>query len=146
VAEPAQQGGGGLLRGAVAGEPEAGGLVAEHDVVGDGQARHEVELLVDGGDPGGVGGLREANDTTSPAKLTSPASGRCAPASTLIRVDFPAPFWPSRQCTSPATTSRSTPSRARTPGNSLTIPRIDSSGVSGMSTSVGAERMGRWAP
>ncbi|GAA3228735.1 hypothetical protein GCM10020216_045270 [Nonomuraea helvata] len=44
-----------------------------------------------------------------------------------MSVDFPAPFWPSRQCTSPALTSRFTPSKARTPGNCLTIPRITSS-------------------
>ena len=48
--------------------------------------------------------------------------GRCTPDSTLISVDLPAPFWPSRQCTSPAATSRSTPSSARTPGNVLTTP------------------------
>lgn len=70
----------------------------------------------------------EANVVGLPSHTTSPSSGRCAPASTLISVDFPAPFCPSRQCTSPASTSRSTPSRARTPGNCLTMPRIASSG------------------
>src|SRR3954470_12651374 len=67
--------------------------------------------------------------TGSPRQVISPASGWCAPASTLISVDLPAPFWPSRQWTSPARTSRSTPSSARTPGNALTIPRICSSGA-----------------
>src|SRR3954449_10447542 len=65
--------------------------------------------------------------TGSPSQLIVPSSGWCAPASTLINVDFPAPFWPSRQCTSPARTSRSTPSSARTPGNSLTMSVIVSS-------------------
>src|SRR5689334_17134188 len=65
-----------------------------------------------------------ASDTGSPRQVIAPASGWCAPARTLISVDLPAPFWPSRQCTSPALTSRSTPSSARTPGNCLTIPRI----------------------
>ena len=69
--------------------------------------------------------------TGSPCQAIVPSSGWWAPASTLISVDLPAPFWPSRQCTSPARTSRSTPSRARTPGNVLTMPCISSSGVGG---------------
>ena len=68
--------------------------------------------------------------TLLPSHSTSPSSGWCAPESTLIRVDLPAPFWPSRQCTSPERTARSIPSSARTPGNCLTMPRIWSSGVS----------------
>src|SRR5688572_11457713 len=65
----------------------------------------------------------------SPRHAMVPSSGWCAPASTLISVDLPAPFWPRRQCTSPARTSRSTPSRARTPGNVLTMPCISSRGA-----------------
>src|SRR5215213_3641685 len=65
--------------------------------------------------------------TSSPCQLMVPLSGWWAPARTLMRVDLPAPFWPSRAWTSPARTSRSTPSRARTPGNSLTMPVIASS-------------------
>src|SRR3954471_22896860 len=68
--------------------------------------------------------------TGVPCQSTSPSSGWCAPESTLIRVDLPAPFWPSRQWTSPVRTSRSMPSSARTPGNCLTMPRICSSGAS----------------
>src|SRR6478752_5925314 len=83
-------------------------------------------------------------DVGSPRQVMVPASGWWAPARVLIRVDFPAPFWPSRQCTSPARTSRSTPSRARTPGNCLTIPRItrrgaesvDGSGMGGLRGSL----------
>ncbi len=129
VAEPAQQRPGRVLRGARPAEPEAGGLVAEDDVLRHRRARAR------GRAPGRWWRCRRrrrraASRTTtgSPAQRISPASGRCAPASTLISVDLPAPFWPSRQCTSPAATSRSTPSSARTPGNSLTMPRICSSG------------------
>ena len=56
-------------------------------------------------------------------------SGLVAPDSTLISVDLPAPFWPSRQCTSPARTSKSTPCKAVTPGKCFTRPRTDSSGA-----------------
>ena len=42
-----------------------------------------------------------AKDTSCPCQVITPASGLCAPASTLISVDLPAPFWPRRQCTSP---------------------------------------------
>src|SRR3990170_893536 len=65
--------------------------------------------------------------TSSPRQVMVPRSGWWAPASTLINVDLPAPFCPSRACTSPARTSRSTPSRARTPGNSFTMLVIVSS-------------------
>src|SRR2546422_81102 len=61
-----------------------------------------------------------ANVAGSPSHSTRPASGRWTPARTLISVDLPAPFWPSRQCTSPARTSSATPSSARTPGKVFT--------------------------
>src|SRR3954463_2993235 len=66
--------------------------------------------------------------TSLPFHVIRPSSGWCTPASTLISVDLPAPFWPSRQWTSPARTSRSTPPRALTPGKRLTMPVITSSG------------------
>jgi len=69
------------------------------------------------------------NEASSPSQVIVPSSGWWKPESTLISVDLPAPFWPIRQCTSPARTSRSTPSRARTPGNSLTMPVIWSNGA-----------------
>ena len=95
------------------------------------EAGDEVELLVDRRDAEAHGGLRVAEDDRLAVPADLPSSGWCAPASTLISVDLPAPFWPSRQCTSPARTSRSTPSSARTPGNCLTMPRISSSGDDG---------------
>ena len=59
-----------------------------------------------------------------PSKTISPASGSIAPVRILIRVDLPAPFSPSSPCTSARRTSRSTPSRASTPGNRLVRPRM----------------------
>src|ERR671933_2460518 len=56
---------------------------------------------------------------------------------------LPAPFSPSRACTSPAAASKSTWSLATTPGNRLVIPRIDTAGTGGapsaplLSSSVG---------
>ena len=51
-----------------------------------------------------------------PLVSRSPADGDTRPAMHLMSVDLPAPFWPTRQCTCPASTVKSTPSRARTPG------------------------------
>src|SRR6187455_2131195 len=41
---------------------------------------------------------------------------------------FPAPFSPSRACTSPGAASKSTPSFATTPGKRFVIPRIETAG------------------
>src|SRR5581483_3569659 len=46
----------------------------------------------------------------------------------FISVDLPAPFSPRSACTSPARTSKSTPSFAITPGNRFVIPRTSSTG------------------
>ena len=100
-------------------EPEPLRLVAEEDVLRHDEVVDEVELLVDGGDAGLHRGLRVGERDRLAEPLTSPASGWCTPESTLMSVDLPAPFWPSRQCTSPARTSSSTPSSARTPGERL---------------------------
>src|SRR5713101_4949163 len=64
-----------------------------------------------------------------PSKRMLPASGRCAPASTLMRVLLPAPFSPSNANTSPARNSKSTPRSACTPGKDFSMPRISSSGT-----------------
>ena len=101
-------------------KPEPGELVAEEDVLGDGEAGDQVELLVDRRDAQASWRPAGRSATTgSPRQVIAPASGWCAPASTLIRVDLPAPFWPSRQCTSPARTSRSTPSERADAGERL---------------------------
>src|SRR5262245_50292425 len=46
----------------------------------------------------------------------------------LISVDLPAPFSPISACTLPRASTRSTPSRATTPGKRLSMPRISSAG------------------
>src|SRR5438034_11120619 len=51
-----------------------------------------------------------------------PASGWWAPAMTLISVDLPAPFSPTKAWTSPARRSNDTPLSAWTPANALLIP------------------------
>ena len=77
-------------------------LVGQEDALGDAQVRHEVELLVDRRDtalqrPGRVT-LRER----FAENRISPLVGSIAPETHLISVDLPAPFGPSRQCTSPS--------------------------------------------
>src|SRR5215213_3043124 len=47
---------------------------------------------------------------------------------TLIRVDFPAPFSPTRACTSPGRSSKEMPSRASTPGNRFVTRRTSRMG------------------
>src|SRR4249920_1529772 len=50
----------------------------------------------------------------------------------FISVDLPAPFSPSSACTSPSSSSKSTWSLARTPGNCFVIPRSSRTGVPDM--------------
>src|SRR5688572_5744294 len=64
-----------------------------------------------------------AKETSSPLKRTWPSSGVYTPVITLIRVDFPAPFSPTRACTSPGRSSKETSSRASTPGNRFVTRR-----------------------
>ncbi len=58
------------------------------------------------------------------------------PASILIRVDFPAPFWPRSAWISPLLTSRSTRSSASVPVNCLTIPLSSRTGFIAPRTSL----------
>ena len=64
----------------------------------------------------------------------------------LMRVDLPAPFSPNSTWTSPRRTSKSTSSRATTPGNRLVMPAMESSGSSDSAaaarSSLGASVMG----
>src|SRR5918994_110598 len=57
-----------------------------------------------------------------PSISTAPSSDSWTPASTLTSVDFPAPFSPTRATTSPDDISRSTSSKALTPGKDLPTP------------------------
>ena len=51
---------------------------------------------------------REAARPGAPSKTIVPLSGAVAPEATFISVDLPAPFSPSRACTSPGSTSNET--------------------------------------
>src|SRR3954467_5050479 len=53
--------------------------------------------------------------------MRPPGSGRSTPAMILISVDLPDPFSPTRQCTSPAESARSTSRSATTPPKCLEI-------------------------
>ena len=57
-----------------------------------------------------------ATRTGSPRQRIAPASGRVAPQTSFVSVDFPAPFSPSSAWISPARTTRSTRSLASVPG------------------------------
>ena len=59
--------------------------------------------------------------TSLPFFLMTPCSGWYRPNRTLMRVDLPAPFSPSRACTSPLRSWRVMLSFALIPGNSLVI-------------------------
>jgi hypothetical protein len=65
--------------------------------------------------PADLATLGSPNGTGTPSRAIVPVSGITDPAMTFISVDLPAPFSPSRDRTSPASTSKSTPARACTP-------------------------------
>ena len=58
---------------------------------------------------------REVARRASRRRRSSPPSGAVAPEATFINVDLPAPFSPSRACTSPGSTSNETSVSAATP-------------------------------
>ena len=66
--------------------------------------------------------------TAVPASSIVPSSGGCAPDRIFRRVDLPAPFSPRSAWISPGATSKSTLSRAITPGKRLLIPAMRSKG------------------
>src|SRR6185312_12923105 len=72
----------------------------------------------------------ESMRTSRPRTRIWPASGWVMPDRTLISVDLPAPFSPSRQCTSPGRITRSMWSFARTPGNAFVMPISSTAGAS----------------
>jgi hypothetical protein len=67
-------------------------------------------------------------ETGRPSTASVPESAAKMPASTLMRVDLPAPFSPIQQWTSPALMSTLTSSSAWTPGNRFEMPVIVISG------------------
>src|SRR5262245_8743759 len=62
--------------------------------------------------------------TGVPATDSVPASGVSTPVMILMSVDLPAPFSPTRACTSPARRSNETPFSARTPANDFAISEV----------------------
>src|SRR5438552_8273343 len=70
-------------------------------------------------------------ETGTPRYRIWPLSGAYTPVSSLIRVDLPAPFSPTRACTSPGASANDTSSSASTPGNRLATPTTSSIGGSG---------------
>src|SRR6266576_4728532 len=56
--------------------------------------------------------------------IRPPRSGSSTPEMTLISVDLPEPFSPTRQCTSPASSVRSTSRSACTPPKHFEMPDI----------------------
>src|SRR5579871_6011698 len=81
--------------------------------------------------------------TSRPSTRMRPASGCTMPARMPISVDFPAPFSPSRQWTSPRRSANEMSSLARTPGKDLQMP---SNSTAGVCSEVGASRVGSgWA-
>src|SRR3990172_8082576 len=63
--------------------------------------------------------------TAEPETSIIPASIAIAPPRIFISVDFPAPFSPTRQWTSPGFSTRLTSSSAVTPGYFLVMPFIE---------------------
>src|SRR3954470_20636971 len=65
--------------------------------------------------------------------IRPPRSGASTPEMILIRVDFPEPFSPTRQCTSPASSVRSTSRSACTPPKRFEMPDISRKVANGLS-------------
>src|SRR5205814_2684578 len=79
--------------------------------------------------PASIAARGVPNATGTSARRISPAVGLSTPARTSMSVDSPAPFAPTRACTSPASAERSTPSSAVTPGNVFDSPRISRNAI-----------------
>ena len=75
--------------------------------------------------------------TSRPNTSTVPASGAYIPARMRIRVDFPAPFSPTRAWISPAPTSRLAPRLARTAPKLLSMPAMRTTGAADVSGGMG---------
>src|SRR5579862_7073402 len=74
------------------------------------------------------------------AMRSVPESGATAPVTILMRVDFPAPFSPTRAWTSPARRSKETCFSARTPEYDFEIPLASRSGMRVSLSDVRRER------
>src|SRR3954468_3074123 len=67
--------------------------------------------------------------TGRPSIRISPSYSACTPAMIFIKVDFPAPFSPTRPWISPRSSRKSTPSSACTPPKRLAMPASSSRGA-----------------
>ena len=86
-------------------------MIAAHcdeDVLGDRHVGQERRMLMDDRDPEILRRAGVRLSTGVPLKMIVPPSGDVVPEATFIRVDLPAPFSPSRACTSPGSTSNET--------------------------------------
>jgi len=95
----------------------------QRDVVGDRECQHQslvLAILRHIGQPGPPRG--------APSSRIWPASGAYTPASIFISVLFPAPFSPTKACTTPGDRLNEAPSRATTPAKDLSMPRSSSTG------------------
>ena len=86
-------------------------------------------MLVDGADAQLEGGPRRADADVAAVDPDGARVRRTMPARMPIRVDFPAPFSPSRQWTSPRRSANVMSSLARTPGKDLLMPSSSTAGV-----------------
>ena len=107
-------------------ESEARRLGIEIHVLGDREVGRDIDLLRHQRDAGGLG-LRDARGLIGLAGERDLAAilPRCTPARIWMKVDLPAPFWPSKARISPGAIERLTSSTATTPGNSLVMPRAE---------------------
>ncbi len=99
--------------------PNFMGALPDHDIFGDRQVGTKIDFLVDRADAHRLGVLGRPDETSFPSIVIVPFSGCSTPVRTLIRVDLPAPFSPSRAWISPFLRVKSTSSRAFTPGKDL---------------------------
>ena len=105
-------------------KPALARLVAEEDVLGHRQPVDQVELLVDRGDAAASSRRSGVDSVTgSPCQRISPASGWWAPGEHLDQRGLAGAVLAEQAVHLAGPHSRSTPSSARTPGNSLTMPR-----------------------
>ena len=111
--------------------------LAPHEEVGDGvDIGAQAEVLVDRFDTQRLGVRRAREANRAPSNQIRPADGSSEPETILIRVDLPAPLSPSRPTTSPARTSRLTPSSATTGPKCLVMPSIRNSGAAASAWSM----------
>ena len=119
---------------------EARQVLVEGDVLGHREVREQRQVLVDDLDAQRLGQRpgRAARAPRRRSRSGCPGRARCTPATSLISVDLPQPFSPTRQCTSPGSTSQSIRSSAITPPKRLLTPVSRRNGAIGGIVVAGA--------